>query len=80
MKFLRSLLLAATLAIGIAPAHALNIATYGDSAGNLASALASQGHTTTSLSQAQLEAGINAYDVLVMGHVYAVVGEPPARR
>jgi hypothetical protein len=69
MKLLRNLLLAATFAIGAAPAHALNIATYGDSASDLASSLASNGHTTTVISKTQFEAGINGYDVLVMGHI-----------
>ena len=64
MNIVRSLAFAAAAAVAAPSALALNVAVYGD----MGQDIATHGHTVTTLSQAQLEAGINAYDVLVMGH------------
>jgi hypothetical protein len=65
-SFIRIAALAACL-VAFSPAHALKVAVYG--ATGLDSGLTSHGHTVTDITQTQLEAGLSAYDVLVMGHI-----------
>jgi len=64
MKIVRSLAIAAAVAVAAPSALALNVAVYGE----MGQDIATHGHTVTVLSLAQLESGINSFDVLVMGH------------
>ncbi len=49
--------------------RALNVAVFDDdNAAGFATVLTGFGHTVTTLSDAQVAAGVNSYDVLVIGH------------
>jgi hypothetical protein len=67
----RTFLVVLGLAVALASGgvRALNVAVFNDeNAAGFATALTGFGHTVTTLSEAQVASGVNAYDVLVIGH------------
>ena len=70
MRKLIVVLLGSLAAMASAGVQALNVAVFNpENAAGFSTALTGYGHTVTTLSEAQVAAGVNAYDVLVLDHI-----------